>query len=751
MTTTPIRILSLFALATASALSPLFAQSVPLTPSTDAPAKSDVVVLSPFEVSAGRDEGYAPSESLSGTKVRTQLRDIPMNIQVVTEQFIEDIDAFDLQEAMAYNASVSVSDNSYQVQIRGFNSDWQLRNGFRYYKRTDTAKVSRIELVSGPAAVLYGISQPGGILNVITKQPTGKNSGSIRQTFAVDGDLRTDADFNVRVNDQVSLRLVGAYEEDDSDTDFNDSRFSIFSPTLSWRLSDKTRLVIDADWTHYPHHFTSGYLLMNNVPIQAPASVGGFDIPESFNYEGPGSYYDEDTRTFFVTLEHTFNSNISGRLAYNSHTQDSTQEYMSVATTTAPAGNPEGIATGTRVVRGTWRKFVLNNEMQSLAADTVFKFNTGPVQQQLLVGGQVGVDKFYSPRYYDQTPAGALRYRYWSLSDMSPELDQPSDINYVFQTALSTSSRREENTVASAYVTHQAHLLNDRIITLAGVFVTSIDNYIRAFGGQEQRYSASDTNPQFGIVGRPLDWLSVYALYATSLYPQTGGSTGGFGEIFPPVQGKSFEYGVKVETSDHKLSGTLSIYDIRQENRVIFDPTAPNADNPTGDPDLPRGANVATGETRSKGVDLSAYYRVMRDVQLVGSYAYNDTEILHDAQAYLVGRKVTPYYRNRAALWVKYAPEKLKGWSAGVGGTWHGEGIRSYSSSSATGIPNTVDAAYNLQVNLSYTHDFSKCRTTFMVNGSNLLGAETVVGGLGDVGYYFDTDPQVRFSVKVAF
>ena len=103
------------------------------------------ITLSAFEVSAIEDTGYAPSESLSGTKVRTNLREIPMNIQVVTAEFIEDIGAFDLQEALAYNAAVSVSDNAYQAQIRGFTSDWQLRNGFRYYKRTDTAKVARIE------------------------------------------------------------------------------------------------------------------------------------------------------------------------------------------------------------------------------------------------------------------------------------------------------------------------------------------------------------------------------------------------------------------------------------------------------------------------------------------------------------------------------------------------------------------------------------------------------------------------------
>lgn len=709
------------------------------------------VRLSPFEVSAIRDEGYVPSETLSGTKVRTPLREIPMNIQVVTSDFIQDIGALDLQEAMAYNASVAVSDNAYQATIRGFNSDWQLRNGFRYYKRTDTTKVARIETISGPAAVLYGITQPGGILNVITKQPTGKNSGWLRETYS-DQRERVDGEFNYRLNDDISLLLVGAYEGTTPDTDYNNSYFRTLSPTLSWRLTKNTKLVVDYDWTHYLHHFTSGYLTYNNVPIQAPVSAGGFGIPESFNYEGPDNIYDEKTRTLFVTLEHQFNENASVRLAYNQHKQDSAEDYMGIGTGKAPAGNAEGIPANTPIIRGTWRNYTLNNNMQSIAADGLLRFETGSVKHQILIGGQAGVDKFWSPRYYDWDFAkNDYVWRYWSLTDLHPNLEKPDNVQYTFQTKLSTQSRREENTVASAYLTHQGRFFNDRVITLAGVFHSSIDNYIRAFGGEQQRYAAEKTSPQAGVVVKVAETISVYGLYATSLYPQPGGALGGFGEIFPPVKGKSFEYGVKFDALDSNLSGTVAIYDIRQEGRVIFDATAPNANNPTADPNLPRGANVPTGETMSKGVDLSVYYRAFRDLQFMGSYAYNDTEILHDAQPYLVGRKVTPYYRHRAALWTKYAPSAFKGVSLGVGFTWHGKGLRGYSSSSASGIPNTAKSDFNAQANVSYTREIAGYRTTFAISGRNLFEAETVVGGSGDVGYYFPTPREVRFSVMVAF
>ncbi|HVU24148.1 MAG TPA: TonB-dependent receptor plug domain-containing protein [Opitutus sp.] len=724
------------------------------TVSSDSKAKDDdTVVLSPFEVSVNQDQGYAPSESLSGTKVRTPLRDIPMNIQVVTSDFIQDTGAFNLQEAMAYNASVSVSDNSYQATVRGFTSSWQLRNGFRYYKRTDASEVARIETISGPAAVLYGITQPGGILNIITKQPTGRNSAMFFESYSSDTE-RAEGDVNVRLNDRLSMLLVGAYENDTTQFDYIDNRFRLFSPTVAWQIDPNTKLTVNMDWTDYAHPFSQGYLAYNGVPIQTSVSEGGLGVPLSRNYEGPDNRYDELTRTFSATLEHRFGENLTARIAYNSHHQTSDEEYMGVGVVKAPAGNAEGIPAGTVSIRGTWRHYILLNDMDSIAADGLWHFETGPVKNQILFGGTTGTDKFYSDRYYDWDASGNYVYRYWAVDDPNPDVREPGDINWVYQTSLASGARREENTVSSVYLTHQAHLWDDRVITLAGVIYNDIDDYIRSHQGEEQRYAAHKYSPQIGLVGRPLSWLSVYGLYATSLYPQSGGSRSGFGDIFPPVEGKSFEYGVKFENPDRTISGTASIYDIVQDNLVVYDETAPNADNPTADPNLPRGANVATGETKSTGLDLSVYYRPVPELQIIGSYALNDTRVTSDTRAYMVGRKITPYFRNQAAVWTKYDFAKnseLHGVGVGLGLTWHGSGLRGYSSSSASGVPNTQKSQFNAQLRLSYAFKLAGFDAIAAIDGRNLARAETVTGGAGNVGYYFDTPREVRFSLRLFF
>ncbi len=129
-----------------------------------------MVVLSPFTVTTTKnDRGYRASNSIGGTRINTPLKDVPMNIQVVTDEFMRDIAAFDASESLKFQAGVTVgsrdADRDTAVTIRGFSTAWQMREGFRRYDTSDSINISRQEVVAGPAAVLYGVSQPGGIIN----------------------------------------------------------------------------------------------------------------------------------------------------------------------------------------------------------------------------------------------------------------------------------------------------------------------------------------------------------------------------------------------------------------------------------------------------------------------------------------------------------------------------------------------------------------------------------------------------------
>jgi hypothetical protein len=153
-------------------------------------------------------------------------------------------------------------------------------------------------------------------------------------------------------------------------------------------------------------------------------------------------------------------------------------------------------------------------------------------------------------------------------------------------------------------------------------------------------------------------------------------------------------------------------------------------------------------------VDFNVYYRPIQEFQLIASYALNDTRVVSDTRAYMVGRKITPYFRNKAALWGKYDFNKnsqLHGVGIGLGLTWHGSGLRGYSASNASGVPNTQKSETNAQLRLSYAFKLAGFDAIAAIDGRNLFRAETVTGGKGDVGYYFETPREVRFSLQLAY
>ena len=134
--------------------------------------------LSPFEVSAADDGSYVAKNSISATKFDTALKDIPVSLQVMTEAFLDDTFSLDLESSMEYSAAVNLSSNlgsgnreGGQFAIRGFNAARVKRDGVIAYYSQDLTNIARVEVMKGPASLLYGEAQPGGIINYIPKRP----------------------------------------------------------------------------------------------------------------------------------------------------------------------------------------------------------------------------------------------------------------------------------------------------------------------------------------------------------------------------------------------------------------------------------------------------------------------------------------------------------------------------------------------------------------------------------------------------
>ena len=172
---------------TAPAAPPSTQSSATVATKSATAAPGDPVQLSVFEVSSDRDLGYRAMSSIAGSRTGEDLRNVPMPITVLTEEFLRDIDATDLLEAARFSTGgrgMPTDDNDQQAfQFRGFRSQYQTRNLFVWQAPADAYNIERIDIAKGPNALLFGSSEPGGVANFNSKRANFTNSAGL--TFRV--------------------------------------------------------------------------------------------------------------------------------------------------------------------------------------------------------------------------------------------------------------------------------------------------------------------------------------------------------------------------------------------------------------------------------------------------------------------------------------------------------------------------------------------------------------------------------------
>ena len=281
----------------------------------------DVYVLDPFIVDSTGDRGYYASNAVSGTRINMQIQQLPQSLLVITEELLRDVAATDLYSALEYAGGVvqgSDRDTPSQVIVRGFATDWPLRNGIkRVGAVTDTANVARIEVVKGPAAILYGQSGLGGVVNYITKTPTAEQTfGSVKATVGSYSHYRVEADLNLPLSDDGKWlsRWIGSFQSSESFIrDFkNDIYF--FAPVIEWRPMPGLSWRIEGEY----------YIQNQTAPVSAlprynhPERVGqatsylrarGLDglvpVERSYNVNSTEAFRDFDTKTISSDLRWT--------------------------------------------------------------------------------------------------------------------------------------------------------------------------------------------------------------------------------------------------------------------------------------------------------------------------------------------------------------------------------------------------------------------------------------------------------------
>jgi iron complex outermembrane receptor protein len=623
------------------------------------------------------EEGYRVPNASTATKTDTPIRDTPASIQVVPQQVIKDQQVTRLEEALRNVSGVTFigNDDGRQAsfRLRGFGPGATegsgtpiLRDGFRIYGFQgfpEVANLEQVEVLKGPASILYGEIEPGGVINLVSKQPLDEPFYGLELQVGSRSLVRPQIDFSgpLTTDGKLLYRLNALYQYKDTfrDYDSESNRVSI-APTLTWKIGDRTQLTTRLEY------------IKDSGPADFGLTAFGdrvADIPRSRITNNPDDTIDNNYLSIGYNLEHQFNDNWTIRNAFR---------FLSYRYDYSLLALPFEIDDTTGILTRFFADQESDINSYSLQTNAVGKFKTGSIQHTLVVGIDLNkTDSRNLTTFGDADSIDIFNPVYGSEPD-------PATLPVLFDTQDTTNR-------LGVYLQDQVALL-DNLFILAGIRYDTIDQTITNSPsifdptGSEQSQTLDDFIPRFGILYRPIPQLSLYGSYSRSFLPNTG--TTASGDPLAPERGEGFEVGVKADLIKDRLLATLAYFDITKRNVAVADP-------------INFGASIATGEQHSQGLEFDLSGEILPGWNVIGSWTYNDAEITNDTDLTLISSRLPNIPRHAASLWTTYEIQAgvLQGLGFGAGFNFVGD--------RQGGLPNsfTVDSYFVANAALFYHRD----------------------------------------------
>jgi iron complex outermembrane receptor protein len=591
-------------------------------------------------VVTGERGGYRIPNTSLGTRTDTPLRDIPQSIRVVPQEVLRDQNVTRLEEALRNVPGITTNVSSLYFanlfNIRGFTADQSnfLRNGLRdrlagNALATDFSNVERVEVLLGPASVLYGGAAPGGTINVVTKQPLQDPFYAIDATIGNYDFYRGGIDLSGPLNDSrtVLYRLNASYLDRGSFVDFyEDQKFTI-SPTVSFTIGQRTSLTLEGQYTDSSYTPYFGIPAVGTVLLNPNGRISRNRFPGD-----PEGRADRVFGRIGYRLEHQFSDNWSLQNAFQvGLLSDDTNERYFI---------PTGLRPDNRTLEGINYTSSGNFETYDLTTDLIGKFSTGSIKHQLVLGLSLNrYDYRYQDRYGNAAPIDLFDPVYGQLGD-------PLNIESTFRNTVDSLGIYVQNIVA---------LTDNLKLLLGGRF----DLFRQILQDEDQ--SGDAFSPRLGIVYQPIEPISLYASYSRSFNPALGVAFDG--NQFQPERGTQYEVGIKADLND-RLSATVAFYDLTRSNVLTADTS----------PGVPPGFSIQTGEQRSRGVELTVQGEILPGWNIIAGYAYTDARITQD-NTLPEGNRLRNIPENAINLWTTYEIQSgdLQGLGFGLGLFFAGE------------------------------------------------------------------------------
>ena len=655
---------------------------------------------------AGPVDGYRALTAMSSTRTATPIEQIPQSIQVVPRSVLEDQNSLTVDEALR-NVSGVQATNSLQTpafelaRIRGFAAEQWLDGLTVYYNagnRDALANVERIEVLKGPAAILYGggAGAPvGGAINVISKLPTDVAGGEFGFTFGSFGFLQPTFDINqpLTSNGTVLFRITGEYTSAESFIDVLETERYAINPTLTLTDKTDTTLTIQGRFNRWEQQEYQGLPATGTVfgaPfIDRELFIGPADVPDSYS----------EVQGVTVTLDHRFNDFVSA----NVKSRWSRSEFAELAQSIggAPLGffGPNFQANAPLVPPSTWALtniFLAQTVEEFTINPTVTaKFEAGPTKNTLLFGGD----------YSRLTDDGILTFDYLLDPTRTVDLANPSfPFPYIQppDSPFTTLQRPENIYETQGLYTQIQSSFYDTVHLLAGVRLANVQiDYVDPAGLIDLETDKTKVLPRIGAVVDIVQGGSVYASYSEGLKANPFTFFAGPPE---PEESQQSEVGFKFNTGTG-LTGTLALFEI-ERSKV-----------PVG---VPGGfGSLPIGEQRSRGFEADVLWQPNSNWQVLANYAFVEAELVNTVFGAPPGTPLVGVPEHSGRFWVNYAfdPDMLKGWSVGAG---------IYAASGAPvelGQPYETDSFFTIDAKIGYESE----HYVAAINVKNLTGEEYFV------------------------
>ena len=579
--------------------------------------------LKEFVVTDSADVGYSTPNAIGVTRTAEALIDTPQTINVINQQFMQDFNPVELGDVLQFVAGVTIESNvGDSTMIRGYTvrdqfTDGMVDNQNQSQMGAEPFQYERLEVLKGPAGLVYGSTAIGGLTNRVRKAPQWKRRGEIAFTFGNYNQTKTEFDYNTPLNKKVAVRLLATYLNSDLvngvPVRFAFSNRWNVNPSLTWRVTTNSQFRVFGEFLTeraYKHWGENGMFSAVTVPTQrtvgpaayyprygertpefgVPQAAGGLTtfglLPRNFTFgeqqstaknmkQAGGAFYEAKPGEEWLVR-------IGGTLSFWDHFVEDVI--------------PVGMAANNHEMTRLWRTIENVDRYSVFAIDSTYSFHLLGSQHRLFAVTQYQYRNLFQ-QIYQHNPARTIQ---------NLDIYNPVYSGYDSFDKVRTNRQRTHAPNFSFGFKDHVKFLGDKLQLAAGPrydwFKSRTDNEITGVRGRINKGQTWTYN--YGAVVKPTKSYSLFFGHSETYAPNTAVNPDQ--TTFPPQVGSVDEAGLKLAFLNGRIAGTISTYNLKLENIVVNDPDPLRA---------AAGYRVNSGKQETKGYEADVFVSVTRSWQ----------------------------------------------------------------------------------------------------------------------------------------